>query len=80
MIQFTLTQLAAWAIGVSMVLVALFTWISRWSNRNAERRSLRGRVTCRTCLHVFEDHGTHRIVRCQHCGADTERGRPRRLG
>lgn len=80
MIEFTLAQLAAWAIGASLVLIALFAWISRWSNRNAERRSLRARVTCRTCLHVFEDHGSHRVVRCTHCGSDTERGRSRSLG
>ena len=55
MIELTLTELAAWSIGGSMVAVTLFSWISRWSNRNAERRSLRRRVSCRFCLLVIED-------------------------
>jgi len=80
MIELTLTELAAWSIGVSMVLVVFFTWISRWSARNAERRSLRRRVTCRLCLHVMEDDGRGRLSHCPHCGADNERGRNRSLG
>jgi hypothetical protein len=80
MIELTLTELAAWAIGAAMVLVAFFSWISRWSNRNAERRSLRRRVSCRFCLMVVEDEGRGRIFQCQHCGADNERGRNRSLG
>jgi predicted RNA-binding Zn-ribbon protein involved in translation (DUF1610 family) len=80
MIELTLTELAAWAIGAAMVLVAFFSWISRWSNRNAERRSLRRRVSCRFCLMVVEDEGRGRIFQCPHCGADNERGRNRSLG
>jgi predicted RNA-binding Zn-ribbon protein involved in translation (DUF1610 family) len=80
MIELTLTELAAWSIGVSMVVVALFAWVSRWSNRNAERRSLRRRVSCRLCLHVVEDDGRGRIFHCPHCGAANERGRNRSLG
>ena len=80
MIEFTLTELAAWAIGAAMVLVAFFSWISRWSNRNAERRSLRRRVSCRLCLMVVEDEGRGRIFQCPHCGANNERGRNRSLG
>ena len=80
MIELTLTELAAWAIGVAMVLVAFFSWISRWSNRNAERRSLRRRVSCRFCLLVIEDEGRSPIFHCPHCGAANERGRNRSLG
>jgi hypothetical protein len=80
MIELTLTELAAWAIGVAMVIVAFFSWISRWSNRNAERRSLRRRVTCRLCQLVVEDEGRGRIFQCSHCGAANERGRNRSLG
>ena len=80
MIELTLTELAAWAIGAAMVLVAFFSWISRWSSRNAERRSLRRRVSCRLCLMVVEDEGRGRIFQCPHCGADNERGRNRSLG
>ena len=80
MIELTLTELAAWAIGAAMVLVAFFSWISRWSNRNAERRSLRRRVSCRLCLMVVEDEGRGRIFQCPHCGASNERGRNRSLG
>jgi predicted RNA-binding Zn-ribbon protein involved in translation (DUF1610 family) len=80
MIELTLTELAAWAIGAAMVLVALFSWISRWSSRNAERRSLRRRVTCRLCQLVVEDESRGRIFECPHCGAANERGRSRSLG
>lgn len=80
MIELSLTQLAAWSIGGAMVIVALFAWISRWSNRNAERRSLRRRVSCRLCLLVVEDEGSSRIFQCPHCGASNERGRNRSLG
>ncbi|WP_035612632.1 hypothetical protein [Haloferula sp. BvORR071] len=80
MIELSLTELAAWAIGAPMVLVAFFSWISRWSHRNAERRSLKRRVSCRLCLLVVEDEGRGRIFQCPHCGADNERGRNRSLG
>jgi predicted RNA-binding Zn-ribbon protein involved in translation (DUF1610 family) len=80
MIELTLTELAGWSIGISMVLVVFFEWMSRWSARNAERRSLRKRVTCRLCLQVLEDEGRERLFRCPHCGADNERGRNRSLG
>lgn len=80
MIELTLTELAAWSIGGSMVVVALFSWISRWSNRNAERRSLKNRVACPLCLHVFEDSGPHRVCRCPECGAEAMRGPNRSLG
>lgn len=80
MIELSLTELAAWSIGGSMVVVALFSWISRWSNRNAERRSLRNRIHCPLCLHVFEDGSGNRISRCPECGAEALRGRGRSLG
>lgn len=78
--ELSLTELAAWSIGVTMVVVALFSWISRWANRNAERRSLRRRVSCRLCLLVVEDEGRGRIFNCPHCGAVNERGPNRSLG
>jgi predicted RNA-binding Zn-ribbon protein involved in translation (DUF1610 family) len=80
MIELTLTELAAWSIGIAMAAVLFFEWISRWSQRNAERRSLRRRVTCRMCLLVMEDEGREKIFRCPHCGAANERGRNRSLG
>ena len=80
MIELTLTELATWSISVAMVLVIFFEWISRWSNGNAERRSLRRRVQCRLCLQVHEDEGRERVFRCPHCGAENEKGRNRSLG
>jgi hypothetical protein len=80
MIELTLTELAAWCIGIPMVLVVFFSWLSRWSNRNAEHRALCRRVSCRLCQLVFEDEGRARIFRCPNCGADNERGRNRSLG
>ena len=80
MIELTLTELAAWSICVSMIIVVFFTWISRWSNGNAERRSLRRRATCRLCLQVLEVEGRDRVFRCPHCGGENEKGRNRSLG
>ena len=80
MIELTLTELAAWSIGVSMMIVVFFSWISRWSNGNAERRSLGRRATCRLCLQVLEVESRDRVFQCPHCGADNEKGRNRSLG
>ena len=80
MIELTLTELAAWSIGIPMVLVLFFEWTSRWSARNAERRSQRKRVTCRLCLQVLEEESRDRVFRCPHCGAENEKGRNRSLG
>lgn len=80
MIELSLTELAAWCIGIPMVLVVFFSWLSRWSNRNAEHRALRRRVSCRFCQLVFEDEGRGRIFQCPNCGAANERGRNRNLG
>lgn len=80
MIEVSLRELAVGVIAVSMVLVLLFTWISHWSNRNAERRSLRRRIVCRLCLAVFENPGRERMVECPDCGARTDRRGPQALG
>ena len=80
MIELTLTELAAGSIGVAMILAVFFTWVSRWSTRNAERRSRRRRASCRLCLQVIEDSSRDRIFHCPHCGAENERGRDRSLG
>jgi predicted RNA-binding Zn-ribbon protein involved in translation (DUF1610 family) len=80
MIELSLTELAAGAIGITMVVVVFFEWVSRWSAGNAERRSVRKRVTCRLCLLVVEDDGRGRTFQCPHCGAENERGRNRSLG
>jgi predicted RNA-binding Zn-ribbon protein involved in translation (DUF1610 family) len=80
MIELSLSELAAWSISIAMVGVILFEWISRWSNANAERRSLRRRVNCRLCLQVLEEESRDRVFRCPHCGAENEKGRNRCLG
>ncbi len=80
MIELSLTELAMWAITGSLVLIALFSWISRWSNRNAERRSLRHRMHCRICLQVYEDTEVRQTGQCPNCGASNEKGRSRSLG
>jgi predicted RNA-binding Zn-ribbon protein involved in translation (DUF1610 family) len=80
MMDLSLTEFAAGAIGITMVVVVFFEWVSRWSAGNAERRSVRKRVTCRLCLLVVEDDGRGRHFHCPHCGAENERGRNRSLG
>lgn len=80
MIELTLTELAAWAIGVTMVAVGLFGWVSHWSARNAERRSLSRRVTCRLCQFIAEEENESPLFLCPKCGAENERGPNRNLG
>lgn len=80
MIELTLTELVVSVLGISMGLIVFFTWVSRWTTRRRERVALRQRVICRLCLHVFEDHGSAKLVDCPACGSKNERGRNRRLG
>ena len=78
--ELSLSEHDAGAIGITMAEVVFFEWVSRWSAGNAERRSVRKRVTCRLCLLVVEDDGRGRTFRCPHCEAENERGRNRSLG
>jgi hypothetical protein len=80
MIYLSLTELAFVVIGMALIVVAFFGWVSRWAARNAERRSLRHRIICRLCLAVFEDTGRQAVVDCPKCGAKTNRGSPQSLG
>ena len=80
MIELSLYELAAGAIGITMGIVVFFEWVSRWSAGNAERRSVKKRVACRLCLLVVEDDGRGRHFHCPHCGAANERGRNKSLG
>lgn len=80
MIYLSLTELAFVVIGLAMVSVVFFGWVSRWAAKNAERRSLRSRIICRLCLAVFDDTGRQTVVDCPECGAKTNRGGPQALG
>lgn len=80
MIDVNLTELAVAVIGLSMIVVAFFGWVSRWSAKNAERRSLKNRIICRLCLAVFEKDGREPVVNCPECGARTNRGGSKALG
>ena len=80
MIDLTLTELAFVVIGMSMIAVLFFGWVSRWVTKNAEKRSLRDRIVCRLCLAVFEDSGRQPVVKCPECQAKTNRGGPQALG
>lgn len=73
MIELTLTELAVAIVGGCLVFVAGAVAISRWGNRNAERRGIRSRVICRICRHVFEDQGHEHLVTCPECGASNEK-------
>lgn len=80
MIELTLTELAFVVIGLAMLSIVFFAWVSRWAAGNAEKRSLRHRIVCRLCLAVFEDSGRQTEVECPKCGAKTNRGGPQALG
>lgn len=78
--QLTLTEWVMAILVGSMVLVLLFTMISRATRLGIEARSAARRVRCRLCLHVFESVSTPGPVECPKCGAANERGRSRSLG
>ena len=80
MIEVTLTELAVGLLMAALLLVALFGWISRWSHRKAEIRSVRQRMVCRLCLAVFEKESHEEVVDCPECGAKTGRKGPQPLG
>ncbi|MEM9236319.1 MAG: hypothetical protein AAGB14_06025 [Verrucomicrobiota bacterium] len=80
MIDLSLMELAVAVIGLSMITVIFFSWVSRWSANNAERRSLKDRIVCRLCLAVFRREGRNAVVKCPECGARTNRGGPTALG
>lgn len=66
-----------WGSAAAVLLCSLFSKLSR---ARAERRALAHRVTCRLCLHSFQDYSHQRVVTCPICGAANEKGRSRRLG
>ncbi|MFY7819113.1 MAG: hypothetical protein ACOVRB_12205 [Akkermansiaceae bacterium] len=59
----------------SLLLVALFGWISRFAYFNDERRGRRARFVCDLCLTTWEDRGKEKLVECPHCGRSCRRAR-----
>lgn len=78
--ELNLTDFALFLLTGSMVLVLVFTVISRSFHARAETRSLARRVICRLCLYAFENSSRGGIVQCPHCGAANEKGRSRHPG
>jgi hypothetical protein len=75
MIELTLEELAVAVIALGLMFVVGAAWIASWTNFNARRRSVRFRVVCRLCRHVFEDRSGGRYPHCPACGAANERRR-----
>lgn len=80
MIELTLTEMAIGVVVAAFLLVVAFAMLSRWSNANGERRSLRSRVICRLCGWAFDEPRHVKIPECPQCGAKNQHGRDRRLG
>lgn len=78
--EVSLSEFVVWVLAVSLGLTGLFILTSRLSRRGAECRSLRHRIICRLCLHVWEDHSSARTPECPQCGGLNERTRGGRLG
>lgn len=76
----TLTELVLSLLVGSMVMVLIFTSISKLTRMSMEARSAARRVICRLCLHAFENPEKKSPVNCPHCGAANEKGRNRSLG
>ncbi len=57
MIELSLQELAAAVVGLSMVLVSFFAWVSRWTAAKHEQRSRRQRGVGRLCLAFFAAPG-----------------------
>lgn len=80
MIELDLSELVAWVLGSTFLLVMVAAWWGRWSERKEEERALRTRCECRICLAVFEESGRSDPVECPSCGAMVRRGPSRVLG
>lgn len=80
MIYLTLSEVAFVVLGLSMLTVAFFGWVSQWSAKNAEKRSQHQRIICRLCLAVFQSPGRQAVVKCPECGGKTNRGGSKSLG
>lgn len=80
MIEISLTDLAVVVLGISMIMVIFFAWLSRWTEAKNEKRALRDRVICRLCLAVFDAAGRETEQSCPECGAKTGRQGPTPLG
>lgn len=80
MIELNLGELAVAVIGLAMVLVVYFEWVSRWTHANARRRAARKRMVCRLCLAVFSNPGHGKTADCPVCGARTDCRGPSALG
>jgi rubrerythrin len=63
-----------------MVLVGIFSLLSRWKHRADERRAGRRRIVCRDCGHAWEHDGRERLLECPDCGVLNRKGRDQRLG
>lgn len=72
--ELTLTDLVMAVVMGSMLLVLLFSFISR-SHRLQARASASSRtVVCRLCLHAYQHQGKETLTDCPECGARNERG------
>lgn len=80
MIELTLTEMALAVLTAALVMVGLFSLISRWKHAADERLAARRRLICRDCGHAWEDDGRERIAPCPDCGVLNSKGRDRRLG
>lgn len=78
--ELNLTELVLSLLVGSMVMVLIFTSISKLTRMSMEARSAARRVICRLCLHAFENPEKKSPVNCPRCGAANEKGRNRSLG
>jgi hypothetical protein len=74
MIELSLSEYCVAAILLTIVFVALFSWISKFAHRNAEKRGKRQRFFCNLCLHVWQKDDGNNILPCPKCGRDCQRG------
>ena len=73
MIELSLAEFAVGVIAIALAWVLGSTLLSRWSEAKMLRHSLKSRLTCRLCGHVFEDRSREEFPKCPECGAANER-------
>lgn len=71
--EFTLTEFALTVICASGAIVCLLSFLSWWTARQNEKRSLRMRIICRLCLHAYEESEDVGLSQCPDCRTQNKR-------
>lgn len=66
--EIELTKLVTNVVYGAFGVVILSTILARYQGRKANHHRGKARVTCRMCMHVYEDADRDRVSKCPYCG------------